>query len=226
MDDTILHYLGVLAREAQEKGPRDDAGEISPEALGRLLSLNASLQAELREQQARIKHLEHMVAADDLTGLFNRRGFIDQFGRSLSGTDAGHQTGSVIIADFDGFKQINDRYGHAAGDAMLCHFAKLIRTHTDHNACAARFGGDEFAILLRDVTEDDTRRWITKFRKVLATSPMMWQQKLLTVSASFGHAIYVGGDDIDTLLAAADHNMYLQKRAMRGRPDQSATSVA
>ncbi len=111
------------------------------------------LKAELVQAEWKIAELEARADIDPLLGILNRRGFARDLTRSLAyvnryGTDA-----VLVIIDLDGFKAVNDRNGHAAGDALLVAIASTLRAHVRASDVVARLGGDEFAVLMWHVTE-------------------------------------------------------------------------
>ena len=126
-----------LPREADRQGVLDWAMATVAEAEQRLATL-----------QARIEYLESLSVTDELTGLQNRRGFLVQLDRTLATARRGGPHGILMLCDLDGFKQINDRYGHLVGDEVLCQIGSLLARHVRRSDTVARLGGDEFAVLL------------------------------------------------------------------------------
>jgi diguanylate cyclase (GGDEF)-like protein len=118
-----------------------------------------------------------------------------------------------VIADLDGFKQINDVHGHSAGDAVLRHFGQNLRTHTRSDDFVARFGGDEFAILMTGSKTSAAEKRIAQLQKATARFPLIWQGKALSIKASFGYAAYGAKCDIADIIHAADEAMYGKKHS-------------
>src|SRR5260370_29688258 len=108
----------------------------------------AEAEERLATLQTRIEYLEGLSVTDELTGLLNRRGFLAQLDRALASARRGGPHGVLMICDLDGFKQINDRHGHLAGDEVLCQVGGLLARHVRRSDTVARLAGDEFAILL------------------------------------------------------------------------------
>lgn len=184
-------------------------------ALSTLVDLARDMQIRLDQQKNRIKQLELMVETDELTGLYNRRGFVKRTREAIARASRTNERGILVIADLDGFKQINDRHGHAAGDAVLRHFGQNLRTHTRSDDFVARFGGDEFAILMTGSNPDAAAKRIVQLQKVTERFPLIWQGKALSIRASFGHASYGAKCEIADLIREADDAMYDQKHSRR-----------
>ena len=165
---------------------------------------NARDVTEARELQERLRHqAEH----DALTGLANRRRFTGRMRAAAPGDAA------VLLIDLDGFKQINDTYGHAAGDAVLVQVADRLRACLRPGDLPARLGGDEFAVLLGDGGGEAAHEVAGRFRAGLA-EPVRFRGHDLAVGASVGVAVGPA-DDPDRLLHAADLRMYEDKQESR-----------
>ena len=184
-------------------------------ALSTLVDLARDMQTRLDQQQNRIRQLELLVETDELTGLYNRRGFIKRTREAIARASRTDERGLLVIADLDGFKQINDVHGHAAGDAVLRHFGQNLRTHTRSDDFVARFGGDEFALLMTGSNPAVADKRIVQLQTVTARFPLIWQGTPLAIKASFGHASYDAKCDIADLIRAADEAMYDQKHSQR-----------
>ena len=114
----------------------------------------ARLRAEIERLQGRLARAERLADHDALTPLLNRRGFMRELNRALASCRR-YQTGAALIyLDLDGFKGVNDRLGHAAGDAALIAVAHTLQAHIRETDAAARLGGDEFAVILTHADTD------------------------------------------------------------------------
>jgi diguanylate cyclase (GGDEF)-like protein len=170
----------------------------------------------IREQEERIRALEALTLTDELTGVANRRGFNNAFHRelSLARRDEG-RSGVVVMIDLDGFKQINDTYGHQAGDAYLRAVAQALAEFVRSSDLVARLGGDEFALLLTDIDEKDGARRLARLEQMFNSRSMLWEGRRLVLRASFGMAPYTGGDSVETVTEAADIRLYAHKARNR-----------
>lgn len=163
----------------------------------------AAADRRLAELEARIAYLESQVATDELTGIFNRRGFLDAFTRANAAARRGGPRGVIILCDLDGFKKVNDLFGHAHGDQMLRDMGALLRRNTRRMDAVARLGGDEFALLLISATLTGAKRKCQHLSRIL---------NAIGISVSFGLTPFDGNDDEEAVLHRADTAMYEQKR--------------
>ncbi|HYC04245.1 MAG TPA: GGDEF domain-containing protein [Azospirillaceae bacterium] len=177
----------------------------------------ADAERVISEQRERIEALETMTMTDELTGLMNRRGFMDAFRRELAATRRGTATGVLVMVDLDGFKAINDRHGHLAGDAYLRQVGRALTESVRAQDVVARLGGDEFAVLLTRVGEAAGQARAEALAKAFEGRHATWQNVALPLRASFGAMAYRSGDREDEALRRADARMY-QVKAERKRP--------
>ena len=169
--------------------------------------------SERKLAEARIREL---ADRDTLTGLLNRRSFMERFAEAVGWSKARNLTGALILLDLDHFKDVNDTLGHDAGDALLCEVAGRLQRSVRHADCVARLGGDEFAVLVSEVATAEelapiARRMLEQLRR-----PFDYQGKILRASASAGLVLFPrDGDDPKQLLKHADIALYHSKS--RGR---------
>ena len=169
--------------------------------------LSAAAHDRVMTLEQRIAHLETMVSSDELTGLLNRRGFLGAFTRAHASARRGGPAGVIVICDLDGFKQVNDLQGHARGDEVLRRIGGILRQRIRKMDAAARFGGDEFAIMLVGVSLATAKRKCqTLAREINA----------LGLGASFGLAAFDGEDGEEIVMHRADMAMYAEKRRNTG----------
>jgi diguanylate cyclase (GGDEF)-like protein len=161
--------------------------------------------------------LEQVASTDPLTGLVNRRAFADALQRNLAQGAERQLAVALLYMDLDGFKQVNDTSGHAAGDALLAEVAHRLHGCVRGNDVAARLGGDEFALLLCDLPCDvAAQAAATVAERALAAmrTPVELDDGTHFVGVSVGVALGAPGAlDADALVAAADAAMYAAKRA-------------
>ncbi|SDT52829.1 GGDEF domain-containing protein [Actinoplanes derwentensis] len=187
----------------------------------RLIEKLDSTLTELREHQDRLRR---QALFDDLTGLANRNHFREEVSTALEHAEPG--TVSLLLVDLDGFKSVNDTLGHAAGDTLLAGVAEKLRSAVRSGDLPARLGGDEFGVLLRDCDHRDAEHTAQRILQAL-TVPIPIDGTPVRANASIGVACSEAGDDIRTLLHAADTAMYAAKHNGKGtwmRYDHSMAS--
>ncbi|MGK5684489.1 diguanylate cyclase domain-containing protein [Actinoplanes sp. URMC 104] len=168
----------------------------------------------LREQDRIRAALAHQVEHDPLTGLANRSALLSRLDAALAHRRDGY--GPVVLyLDLNGFKQVNDRHGHAAGDAVLVEFARRLTGCLRPGDLAARLGGDEFVVLATDVADEADARALADRMRDLAAAPVVRgdEQYRIGVSVGLAAAGATAEARTDDLLVAADHAMYAEKPA-------------
>ncbi len=192
----------------------DEADAAVIESLGPYVAV-ALRQRMLREQ---IDRERFRADHDPLTTLPNRAAFAAALTRALGRVRRSGDRLAVLFIDLDGFKEINDRFGHEAGDAVLRSASRRLLRRLRAGDSVARLGGDEFATILRGIgTEEDARTIAEEVRAALER-PMTWHGNRLRVGASIGWAIAPrDGTEIAALLRRSDNRMYRDKRSRRER---------
>lgn len=171
--------------------------------------------AELRERESELHHLAYH---DPLTGLANRALFVD----TAEGAEEGPL--AVLYLDLDGFKPVNDRFGHAAGDALLVEVGRLLRAETREDDLVARLGGDEFAVLMPGVDDRAEAEDLGRRLSARLAEPFLILGNTVRIGASVGVGLREPGDlSVDALLRRADESMYAIKSTRPGR--RSALTV-
>ena len=164
-----------------------------------------------------LSELRFLADHDPLTRLLNRRAFVNRLDGEVARAKRYGRSFGLVIADLDDFKQLNDRYGHQVGDEALVAFANVLAESLRRPDDAFRIGGDEFAILLAEATDDDTRFVVSRVKTqlgMMAAGGEPWRDGL---SASFGSASCPGdADDAQTLFRLADEALYAAKRSGAG----------
>lgn len=155
---------------------------------------------------------------DPLTDLYNRRYLEETLGRKLLLAAREDHPVSVIMADLDHFKAVNDRHGHLAGDQVLRVFGALLKRHARSSDIYCRYGGEEFLLVLPRMTEASAVERAEQLRAALSTTPVGHGEALISMTASFGVATFPrDGCNGDELIAAADAALYRAKAAGRNR---------
>lgn len=181
----------------------------------RLQSRLSAAEERLQEQTDRIESHLYEARTDALTGLPNRRAFDDELGRRIAEWQRKQTTFSLVMVDVDHFKALNDRFGHPAGDHVLRRVGDLLRSTLREMDMAARFGGEEFSIILPSTPCQDAKRAAERVRTAIATHQFDFEQDTLHVTVSLGLAEVGPDDDAESLLRKADEALYLSKRAGR-----------
>ena len=203
--EQALEIAGPLNLSLQRLDPRRVAQ--------RALALAADAQQVIAEQAQRIRHLESLSQSDELTGLLNRRGFQQAFRRALDLAQRHGEEGVLCLIDLDGFKLVNDTFGHAAGDMVLRRVADILRCFTRDSDLVARLGGDEFAALLVHAKADDAERRALQVKCELNRANAVYGGRIVPIKASLGVIRYGPEADPSALLRAADQAMYGDKRS-------------
>jgi len=173
------------------------------------------LAAELGASRSRIAELESRIDVDPLTETLNRRGFDRELKRSLAYVKRYGARAVLVYLDLDGFKPVNDRHGHAAGDAVLKAVAAALVAEVRASDVVARIGGDEFVVLLWNVDEAEARAKAAALEARVYATPVRWGTSTLVVGASAGIAFIRPLDQPAQALARADAAMYARKAERR-----------
>jgi len=177
-----------------------------------LWSLRFGLEQEIEQRRAAESRVEHLATHDPLTNLPNRRGLFEELNELIYRSRRYKYSSAVIYVDLDGFKHVNDHFGHEAGDRLLTQVAANFKKIVRQTDSVARIGGDEFIVLITDIDRETTL--ITKIESLLreAARPLDFKVHKVAVSASIGIALYPEhGDSAETLLHNADQAMYQAK---------------
>ena len=175
-------------------------------------SFAAKLDTAYKELDAANARLKELSFKDEVTGLYNRRFFWIRLEEEIGRYQRFHHPVSVILFDLDGFKKINDELGHAAGDETLRDVAQLLHQHSRGINVIARYGGDEFVILLAETPKSGGAIYAERMRQVVSTHQFAHGGR---VSASFGIASLPEdtAESAEELMHAADTALYAAKRA-------------
>ncbi len=168
-------------------------------------------QPNWQASRERIANLEAAIDIDPLTETLNRRGFERELKRSLAYVKRYGATAALIYLDLDDFKPVNDRHGHAAGDAVLKAIAAALCSRVRASDVVARIGGDEFAVLLWNISAADARAKAAALEAAAYATPVVWGRSTLAVGASAGVTVCGPTDSAAEVLARADAEMYARK---------------
>ena len=185
----------------------------------RVLGRVSEQAAAVVSNATRFEQTQHESHTDPLTGLANRRALSRQVDAGLQRAAAGGTNASIIVLDLDRLKEINDTYGHEAGDRALRAVGSVLRTTVRQSDVCARFAGDEFVVVLWDCTPEHEARRVHEMQSAVAVYPFEPRPGvLLSLSISAGPARFpVDGRSFSELLAVADERMYRDKAGRRAR---------
>jgi diguanylate cyclase len=185
--------------------------------------LHAARESVLR-YEARVVYLEHelesvstLVRIDPLTQVLNRRGLQEVFTNEQARADRDGTPLAVAILDIDNFKALNDSLGHAAGDLVLKHLSAMVKRELRPNDAVARWGGEEFVILLPSTSVDGAVSVMLRVQRQLTRAFFLHNDKKVLVTFSAGIAQYQNGDDQDLVIRRADAALYAAKAAGKNR---------
>ena len=205
--DEVLRETRIVQTEALKSRDRMIlARQEVQEAEQRIHSLEAKLQ-----------HMSELVREDQLTGSLNRRGLDDVFERETARSDRRGTPLCIAILDLDDFKRLNDTHGHLAGDAALKHLVKIVKDTIRSMDVIARFGGEEFVILLPETSVEAAFQTMTRLQRELTKHFFMHENEKLLITFSAGVALRVPNEDQATLIGRADKAMYQAKQSGKNR---------
>lgn len=192
--------------------------ELTPNVRNAIMTLMGEvdkMRKEIRSVRERLRSAEALADHDGLLPLLNRRAFARELSGAMSYAKRYGTPLSLLYIDIDGFKAINDTYGHSAGDAVLADVARKIVAHIRESDIAGRLGGDEFGIILSHAAEKSARAKAASISDVVARDPVLMEGRAIPVRVSIG-AVMIGPDDeVEGAIARADKAMYSAKRFAR-----------
>lgn len=190
--------------------------------LSKTLSYGVMLSGALLDQARLFDQVRSMAVSDPLTGLANYRRLISVLEAELDRSRRTQRPFSVVLLDMDGLKSINDQYGHLTGSRAIVRLSKILRSHSRAIDTAARYGGDEFALVLPEAATDIATRVVSRVRERLSAEP---EVPALSVSAGVA-AFPEDGDTPEKLLGAADRALYGMKHRSKTSSVQNLSRIA
>ena len=216
-----LDRLGKRCREVSgQTGVGQHEGVVK--LLSQMIQANERVQTRLAKAEAALQDQAKEIASyvseartDTLTGLPNRRAFDDELTRRMAEWRHNRRPVSVLLLDIDHFKQFNDQHGHLAGDTVLAETGRILRQNVHESDLVARFGGEEFAVILPGCETEGAPLAVERVRRAVEQNVVHFEKTTLRVTISLGVAQAEPGEAISSLIRRADEAMYASKAAGR-----------
>ncbi len=207
---TNIHAAKMAQQQLQRqnrllKGDNATLEQIIKERTDELAAVNQKLKDKMQL-------VEQMASYDVLTGVFNRRMFEQLLAIEINRATRYNQPLSVVLADIDCFKEVNDRFGHSVGDQVLSSVAHILHGHIREGDVLARWGGEEFAIILPNSSQEKAMEMTERLRSEIAEG--RYEQNI-AVTCSFGVTEFITGDGVNSLFARMDRALYQAKNNNR-----------
>lgn len=177
-----------------------------------LLEKLDDVSRDLSRTRESLSEIERLVDVDCVAPIPNRRAFMRRLSWAITMHERYGHPSSILYFDINDFKEINDQYGHAAGDLAIRHISHLLSTTMRESDFLARIGGDEFAVIMYYASEEAAKKRAAKIVEKLHKTPFVYNGQRLTVSTAWGCYAIKSGEDAETALSAADMSMYVDKR--------------
>ncbi|MFP4127268.1 MAG: GGDEF domain-containing protein [Alphaproteobacteria bacterium] len=201
---------------------------LTPEVRAALVALlrdNALLHEEIERRRRREAELERLADEDALVPISNRRSFMRELARAIRAIERYGTPGCVIYFDLNDLKAVNDRHGHAAGDAVLRHVAETLMRNLRASDVFARLGGDEFGVILMWADLETARAKARNLARLIRDRPVAWNGEIIRIGVAYGAYAFAPGEEADAVLNAADREMYRFKRLQKARAAGSGDDV-
>lgn len=208
--DEIIGILDIVLSETRELRFSDEVFAAQEQV--------KFAEQKIESLKCELEQLRELVQTDQMTGAFNRRGLEDIFKREAARADRNAQSLGVILIDLDNFKQINDDFGHRYGDSVLINLVAVAKETLRPSDIVARFGGEEFVVLLPDVEMQDALTIIQRIQNNLARNfSIQSDNQTLPITFSAGVALRSFGEHQNSVLSRADKALYQAKRTGKNR---------
>jgi diguanylate cyclase (GGDEF)-like protein len=197
--------------------------ELTPKVREAIMTLMAEvdrLRQELDRSNRRLAHVERLADQDPLAPIANRRAFVRELTRIISFSERYQMPASLLYFDVNGFKQVNDTFGHGAGDAALTHVAQILLDNVRESDVVGRLGGDEFGVILASADTESATEKAEKLADVIRSTPFVWQGNKISLGVAVGACAFQPGIDAAQAIEEADKAMFANKRRLKGEQPQ------
>ncbi|HYC42121.1 MAG TPA: diguanylate cyclase [Noviherbaspirillum sp.] len=174
-------------------------------------------ETRIHELEGKLAELSELVREDQLTGSLNRRGLDEVFEREVSRSERRKAPLCIAMLDLDDFKKLNDTHGHTAGDHALIHLVKVVKDTLRAMDVIARFGGEEFMIVLPETPLEDAVQTVTRIQRELTKQIFMYNNQRLLITFSAGVAKHSPRESQESIIQRADEALYKAKKAGKNR---------
>jgi diguanylate cyclase (GGDEF)-like protein len=190
---------------------QDDLADLAAHFGFEMAALPKNVQDAFAAVVDALHDAEDLADHDPLAPVLNRRAFHRTLQRALSHVERYGRKSAVLYLDLDDFKSVNDRYGHAAGDAVLRHIARLLLDNVRESDSVGRLGGDEFGLILAEAGPAEAAAKAHALRELIARTPLTFEGVSHPIAASIGWHVLQAPDDVEGAIARADEAMYATK---------------
>lgn len=195
--------------------PPEEMTERVQSAIMSLMQEVDSLRQELDKTSKRLREMEDVADTDALLPIPNRRAFVRELNRMISFAERYGTPSTLMFIDLNDMKNINDKYGHDAGDKALFHVARLLVDNVRTTDVVGRLGGDEFGVILAQADEKIGAEKATSLADIIAQNALELNGEIVSMTLAFGTYTFRSGDKPDDALDKADKAMYENKRDMK-----------
>ncbi len=213
----LEHFAAQAAVSIENAILNDELEDRVAIRTAELKRINKILLAEIEERKRMEKELHHLATTDPLTGALNRRHFFELAEQEFDRSQRYNRKISIILFDVDHFKEINDTYGHVAGDQLLKTIAERFIQNLRQMDIFGRYGGDEFVILLPETDIDQARQAAERIHQAVTLDSVETSRGTIPIQISIGVASLNNSDDMEKLLIKTDQALYKAKEAGRNR---------
>lgn len=208
-ENTYLLKLGTLNKESLKI--EETANKVKKQWIFGLFLLTSVLFISIFKQIKISKKYKKQALVDYLTGLLNRRAYFNKLNKVHSNPIQNNKRAYLLVYDIDKFKNINDTYGHLAGDEILISLGKILMKYNTSNSFVARTGGEEFASVYFSIDVEDIRNYCENLINEIATLITIYKNEEIKISVSLGVSEIDGGKELNDIINQTDKLMYLAK---------------